>query len=121
MSNAVTNPGSAVALVDSPLAKDLILEGSPSPRIWVNAQSPDKKVTHGVWDCTAGRFNWEFTCDEFVMILDGEVTITPENGDAFTLRTGDLCYFPAGLKTLWQVDRYVKKTFTLRTAEPLEL
>ena len=121
MSTAIHNPGSAVELADSPLAEELILEGRPKPRIWISAQSPDKKVTQGVWDCTAGRFSWVFTWDEFVMILDGEVTITPENGDPFTLRAGDFCYFPSGLNTLWQVDRYIKKTFTLRTPEPLEL
>ena len=121
MSNAVLNQSIAVELTDYPLSKDQILDGSPKSRIWINAQSGDKKLSQGVWDCTAGRFSWEFTWDEFVMILEGEVTITPEIGESFTLRAGDFCHFPLGLKTLWQVDKYIKKTFTICTPEPLDL
>ena len=55
------------------------------------------------------------------MVLEGEVTITPENGEPFTLRAGDFCHFPLGLKTVWQVDNHIRKTFTIRTPEPLEL
>ena len=120
MSNAIINQGSAVELTDSPLPEEDILEGSPKPRIWINAQSSDKKVTQGVWDCTAGRFNSVYVWDEFLMVLEGEATITPENEDPFTLRAGDFCYFPLGLKVVWQVDNYIKKTFTLRTPEPME-
>ena len=121
MSNAVLNRGNAIQLTDYPLSEEQILDGNPTSRIWINAQSGDKKLTQGVWDCSAGRFSWEFTWDEFVMILEGEATITPEIGDPFTLCAGDFCHFPLGLKTVWQVDRYVKKTFTIRTPEPLEL
>lgn len=121
MSGAVVNPSQAVDLQDSPLTADQILEGHPQTRIWFHAQSSDRRLTQGVWDCSAGRFSWDFTWDEFVMVLEGEVTITPENGEPFTLRAGDFCHFPLGLKTVWQVDKYIRKTFTIRTPEPLEL
>ena len=115
------NRSHAVELQDSPLTDDQIVDGRPRTRIWFHAQSADRKLTQGVWDCSAGRFTWEFAWDEFVMVLEGEVTITPENGESFTLRTGDFCHFPLGLKTVWQVDNYIRKTFTIRTPEPLDL
>ena len=121
MTSLVVHPGSAVELSAFPLSGEQILEGEPAARIWINAQSADRTVTQGVWDCTAGRFTWDFVWDEFVMVLEGEVSITPEGGEPVVLRKGDFCHFPAGLKTVWQVDHYVRKTFTLRTAEPLEL
>ena len=116
-----TNPKSAVKLVDFPIAANQITEGKPVARIWISAQSSDLKVTQGVWDCTAGKFDWEFTWDEFVMVIEGEVTITPEGSQPVTLRAGDFCHFPLGLKTKWHVPKYIKKTFVLRTPEPLKL
>ena len=84
-------------------------------------QSADKLVSSGLWECTAGRFNWTFEWDEFVHVLEGEVTISEDGGDTYTLRAGDFAHFPIGLKTEWHVPKYVKKVFTLRTPEALNL
>jgi len=122
MAAAVTaNPGSAVRLADFPIPADQVTAGAPVARIWVNAQSPDLKVTQGVWDCTAGTFSWDYTWDEFMLILEGEAVITSEAGDTTTLRVGDHANFPLGLKVIWHVPSYIKKTFVLRTPAPLEL
>jgi len=121
MPSVTISQDSNVEMTDFPLLAEQVLEGSPQAKIWIHAQSADKLFTQGVWDCTAGQFSWDYQWDEFVMILEGEATITVDNGEPFTLRAGDFCHFPNGLKTIWQVDDYVKKTFTLRTPEPLEL
>ena len=118
---AKTNPNAAVKLADFPIPNEQITEGKPVAKIWINAQSAYLKVTQGVWDCTAGKFNWDFTWDEFVMVLAGEVTITPEGGQPFTLRAGDFAHFPLGLKTKWHVPKYIKKAFVIRTPEALML
>jgi uncharacterized cupin superfamily protein len=118
---ANTNLPSAVELADSPIPVAQVTEGNPAGRIWIAAQSADLRVTQGVWDCTAGKFTWDFGWDEFVMILEGEVVITPEGGKPFTLRVGDFGHFPLGLKTEWHVPKYVKKTFVLRTPEQFKL
>ncbi len=117
----IANPQSSVELADFPIPEEQILEGNPQAKIWINAQSPDLKVTHGVWSCTVGSFSWDFTWDEFAMILEGEVTTIPEDGEAITLREGDFINFPLGLKTTWVVPEFIKKMFVLRTPEPLEL
>ncbi len=121
MDTVKIDEGSSVQLTEFPIPEEQILEGEPVARIWIGAQSSDLKVTQGVWDCTAGTFNWDYTWDEFVMILDGEATIEEEGGEQYTVRAGDFVHFPLGLKTKWHVSKYVKKTFTLRTPEPLEL
>ena len=114
-------PGSAMSLADSPIPAGQILKGKPVARMWVTSQSSDLKVTQGMWDCTAGTFSWDYGWDEFVMILEGEATITPEGGTGITLKAGDFANLPFGLKVLWHVPAYVKKTFVLRTPAPLEL
>lgn len=108
-------------LPDMPIEPAWILEGSPTARGTVLLQSDDKRVSSGLWSCTAGSFNWEFSWDEFVYVLEGEATITEEGGESYTLRAGDHAHFPRGLKTRWQVPKFVKKAFTLRTPEPFEL
>lgn len=112
---------SAVSLKDAPIPPELITAGNPLGRIWIASQTEDLKVSQGVWECTAGRFNWEYGWDEFAMVLEGEAVITPQVGDAFTMRVGDFVHFPLGLKVEWYVPKYVKKTFVLCTPEPLKL
>lgn len=109
------------ALPAMPIEPSWILEGTPTARGTVLLQSADKCVSSGLWECTAGRFNWEFGWDEFVQVLEGEATISQEGGETITLRAGDHAHFPLGAKTEWVVPEYVRKVFTLRTPEPFEL
>lgn len=108
-------------LPDMPIEPSWILEGTPRARGKVLLQSDDQKVSSGLWECTAGRFQWTFGWDEFVHVLEGEVTISQEGGATVTLKPGDVAHFPLGLKTEWLVPRYVRKVFTVRTPEPLAL
>ena len=121
MSSATIGSASSIAMSDYEIPAEWILEGNPDAKIWIHAQSADKTVTQGVWQCNASRFNWVHEGDDFVVLLEGEVLVTEEGGDAYTLRAGDFGLFPVGMKTTWQIDEFVKKIFTLRTAEPLEL
>jgi hypothetical protein len=104
-----------------PIDPSWILEGTPEAKGTVLLQSADKLISSGLWSCSAGKFNWTFGWDEFVHVLEGEVTITEEGGKTYTLRAGDCAHFPLGLKTEWHVPNFVKKVFTLRTPEPFEL
>jgi hypothetical protein len=51
--------------------------------------------------------------DETVYILEGSVTVTHDDVET-TLRAGDVAFFAAGLRTVWDVDDYVKKIAFLR-------
>lgn len=108
-------------LPDMPIEPAWVLEGTPAARGKVLLQSADKLVSSGLWTCTAGRFRWTFTWDEFIHVLEGEVTIQEEGGKKHTLKAGDFAHFPRGLKTEWHVPNQVRKFFTLRTPEPLNL
>jgi uncharacterized cupin superfamily protein len=108
-------------LPDMPIEPAWVLEGRPSARGTVLLQSADKLVSSGLWSCTAGRFRWIFSWDEFIHVLEGEVIIQEEGGKSHTLKVGDFAHFPLGLKTEWHVPSFVRKFFTLRTPEPLNL
>ncbi|MBS1852841.1 MAG: DUF861 domain-containing protein [Acidobacteria bacterium] len=113
------NKSHTVKLASSPIPESVITAGRPAAKGWTAAQSGDAKVTQGVWECTAGKFNWEYAWDEFVMILEGEAIVTSVGGKPETLRAGDFCYFPAGLKMEWNIPHYVRKTFVIRTQEAM--
>jgi len=104
-----------------PIESDWILEGAPQARGIVLVQSQDKLLSSGLWSCTAGRFRWEFSWDEFVHILEGQVLITDADGSQITLAAGDTAHFPLGRSTEWHVPEFVRKAFTIRTTEPLIL
>ena len=106
-------------LPDMPIESDMITAGNPVARGAILTQSEDRKVSSGLWTCEPGEFDWNFTWDEFVYVLEGEVTITEEGGKSYTLGPNDMVRFPLGLKTHWKVTRSVRKFFVVRTPEPL--
>ncbi|WP_051241702.1 cupin domain-containing protein [Stappia stellulata] len=98
-----------LALSDAPIDPDWILEGQPQARVMQIAEGADAAATMAVWDCTAGRFNWYFGCDEAVFILEGSVTVTGPDGEVRELHAGDTAYFPAYTWFEWHVPSYVRK------------
>jgi uncharacterized cupin superfamily protein len=105
-------------LADSPVDPDWILDGTPVAKSREWATSSDGTVTMAVWSCTAGTFRWNFTCDELVHILDGEVFVTDADGSEFRLGPRDAVLFPAGSWTTWHVPEYVQKYAVLRSPVP---
>lgn len=103
---------------DAPIQPDWILEGSPVARVAEHARSADDSSFSAIWDCTAGTFRWHFNWDETVIILEGEVHITDEDGNTYTLRAGDMGYFAARSSATWRVDDYVKKAAFIRRPFP---
>jgi uncharacterized cupin superfamily protein len=93
---------------------DWVREGQPRARVKYLARSEDEGVTAALWDCTAGKFEWYFASDELVHVLEGEVIVTMPSGVQRTLTPGSVAYFPAGVKSLWHVPKYVKKMAVLR-------
>ena len=44
-------------------------------------------------------------------MLEGEVTVTPESGEAVKLSAGDFVIFPVGLNCRWDVHQAVQKHY----------
>jgi uncharacterized protein len=98
-----------VVLVEAPIQRDWIVSGAPRARAGLHSPSVDGRAATNIWDCTSGSFWWTFYNEETVLILEGAVQVTTEDGETRTLLPGDIAYFAEGSKALWQIDRYVKK------------
>jgi uncharacterized protein len=92
-----------------PIHPEWLLDGTPQTRARSLPFTDNASLFGTIWETTAGRFEWHYGSDELVAILDGEVEITPPTGEPFTLRKGDLVFFPGGQVMHWNVPVYVKK------------
>lgn len=102
-----------------PVPSHWIREGEPVATATMLTESRDKRYRSGIWECTAGTFEWHFELDEIVHILEGEVIVT-HDGTELHLRPGDVAHFPAGTSTVWHVPERVRKFFTHREPHSLE-
>jgi uncharacterized cupin superfamily protein len=105
-------------LAPSPIHPPHVLAGEPVARSLMLTRSADGLVSTHLWDCTAGRFVWNFGVDEIVHILDGEVHMTDSAGTTVVVRAGDVGHFPTGATTEWFVPEYVRKLAFHRAAPP---
>lgn len=119
--NFVADAAGAMEMKPSPIEPSWILAGEPVARIAEHSRGQDDAALTALWDCTAGEFRWYFGWDETVMILEGEVHITTEDGVERTLSAGDVAYFAGGTWATWRIDRYLRKVAFLRKPFPKPL
>ncbi|WP_159699000.1 cupin domain-containing protein [Arthrobacter sp. 18067] len=66
-----------------------------------------------VWRLTAEQVPYEspydFRSDETILILEGELEMTFEDGTVQVLRTGDVVSVLAGTRTTWRINSPFKK------------
>ncbi len=68
-------------------------------------------VSWPIWCKEIGEFEWFYDESESCYILEGEVTVTPKNGQPVTFTAGDFVQFPQGLHCVWNVKKPVKKQY----------
>lgn len=115
VTTAIEFAGSNVPLSSSPINPDWILEGAPVARIRLLYQSRDGTTDTYLWECSAGRFNWYYSVDETVFLIEGSVVVRDETGTFNHLQAGSTIFFPAGSRAEWNVPRYVRKIAFCRT------
>ena len=96
-------------LQPAPINADWIIDGAPIARNALLSLSDDKDAFTLMWDCTAGQFEWRYSIDETVYILEGSVIVEDEAGARHRLETGATAFFPAGSRAIWRVESYVRK------------
>ena len=108
-------------LDDWSLPVESIIKGNPAAKGKLLWQSDDKRIANGIWSCESGSFNWDYTWDETIYLIDGEVTITDDHCNSNTYKTGDLFFIPIGAKTTWDITQPILKVFHFRSDDPVEL
>jgi len=106
------------SFVPAPIRGEWILEGNPIARVELLSSSADGTASTYYWDCTAGRFNWYYSFDETLHILEGSVTLKEPSGRTRHVAAGDVVFFPAGSRAEWTVDKYIRKLAFCRTPLP---
>ncbi len=67
----------------------------------------------GVWECTPGPSYWTLETHEFVQILAGRMTVTPDGGEPAEIGAGDTAVFPRGWAGTWQIHETIRKVYVI--------
>jgi uncharacterized cupin superfamily protein len=102
-----------------PLPAEWVEEGSPEASGMVLSKSPDSRIVRGVWECTPGRFRWNFTYDETVVVIKGQATVELESGEKVSLSPGVMAFFGRGQWSTWTIHEQFRKAFHADSPEPL--
>lgn len=74
-------------------------------------------MTIGMWETTPFHTEMQaFSIHEFCQILEGEVTITEENGTEHHFKPGDVFFVPKGTVCSWKADGPLRKYYVQVTA-----
>ncbi len=114
----ITRGTDAPKFVPSPIRTTWILAGKPVARVALLSSSADGTASTYYWDCTAGRFNWYYSFDETLHILEGSVMLKAPSGSSRLVVAGDTIFFPAGSQAEWTVESYIRKLAFCRTPLP---
>jgi uncharacterized cupin superfamily protein len=64
-----------------------------------------------IWTKEPSEFPWTYDSTEVCYLLDGQVIVTPEDGQPVQFGAGDLVTFPRGLRCTWVVLKTVRKHY----------
>ena len=67
-----------------------------------------------IWEKEESEFPWHYDSEEQFYVLEGQVVVTPENGDPVEIQAGDLVTCPAGMSCTWQVNQRIRKHYIFR-------
>lgn len=65
-----------------------------------------------IWTKEVSEFPWTYDESETCYLLEGEVIVTPNNGEPVQFGQGDLVTFPAGMSCTWKILQAVKKHYS---------
>lgn len=91
------------------------VEGEPAGQVhWLRVSGEGEPMLYaGVFAGQPSTFTYTFSGNETFHVLEGEVRIELESGDAVELRPGDLVSFPRGARSTWIAHTPFKKFFVI--------
>jgi uncharacterized cupin superfamily protein len=64
-----------------------------------------------LWGAEISTFPWTYDTPETCYFLEGDVIVTPEDGEPVQVGKGQLVTFPAGMSCTWDVRVPVRKRY----------
>lgn len=98
---------------EMPVDPDEELEGTANAVGVFTATSSDDQCSAGFWSCDPGRYEFYFGYDEFVYLIEGELTVH-EGDKSYDLNPGDTAFFPQECTVIWHVKKRMTKYFVAR-------
>jgi uncharacterized protein len=102
----------------APITPAWVIDGNPQARGRKLFESLDGLVTSFVWECSEGRFNWYYSCDETILLLEGSITLESDTMPKTRYGAGDVILFRKGAHARWHVEGHVKKLAICQTVLP---
>jgi len=97
-----------------PIPADGITAGEPVQRGHVYHNDEANGLMTGVWDCTPFTAKpGPYDVNEFMLVLEGSITIIDDNGGEETINTGESFIIPKGLPCTWKQTEYARKFFVI--------
>lgn len=67
----------------------------------------------GIWECTAGPSRWVLETNEFVHVVSGSMTITPDGGEPELVGPGTTVFIPRGWSGNWEIHETLRKLYVI--------
>ena len=67
--------------------------------------------TQPIWEKEESTFPWAYDMNETCLLIEGDVTVSPDGADAVTFGAGDLVTFPRGMTCTWTIHKAVRKHY----------
>jgi len=97
-----------------PISAEALESGTPVQRGLMVHEDKNLGLSVGVWDCTPMVTKREpYGVHEFMLLLDGEVTIVDAAGHEETIFAGQPFVLPKGFDCQWKQSRYLRKFFVI--------
>jgi uncharacterized cupin superfamily protein len=106
----------------APMPPQHLASGQPELRGIGVFSAPDDGLSVGLWSATPFvAASGPYPVDEFMILLEGSVTIRLPDGRSETVRAGDSFFIPKGLVCTWDQPETVRKVYMIfenGTADP---
>jgi hypothetical protein len=90
-----------------------LIKGKYETRTWNHFTGEDDRLFCGIWECSPGKVNCEYTEWEFCHFIEGKAILTNDKGKSWTLKKGDGFIIPAGFKGTWETVKKVRKHYVI--------
>lgn len=90
----------------------VVVNGNPTMKTQILHTNREKNMVSGIWQATVGTYHATYSAYEFVHMIKGKITITPDNGTPPTVvRGGDSFIVESNFKGTWKIEEDVTKHF----------
>lgn len=97
----------------TPVNPERVTAGNPMERLNNVFTNTKENFFCGVWESTTGKWDLNYTEDEFCYMIEGKAILTDAQGHTEEVNTGDAFVVPAGFSGTWETIGIAKKFYSI--------